>query len=106
MVPDWGWSDELRRVADHAAGFVDIVADPARLAEDFRSIIENAMGKGHGPRPIVRVWAPRGARVRLVKQVSPSMLELTDRRTEAGPAARGLPARLVGRGDPRVPHRG
>jgi len=80
---DWR-VDELRRIADTLLGSVDIVADPARLAEDFRSIIENAMGKATADLAL-RVWAPRGARVRLVKQVSPTMLELTDRRTEAGP---------------------
>jgi hypothetical protein len=80
---DWR-VDELRRVADTLLGSVDIVADPAGLADDFRTIIESAMGKATSDLAL-RLWAPRGARVRLVKQVSPGMLELTDRRTEAGP---------------------
>jgi len=80
---DWR-VDELRAIASALLGTVDIVADPADLAADFRSLMGAAMGKGVAD-VALRLWAPRGATVRFVKQVSPTVEDLTARRAEAGP---------------------
>ncbi len=80
---DWEVS-ELRRVASALLGTVDIVADPADLADDFRSIMSVAMDKRMAD-VILRLWTPRSAQVRFVKQVAPSVEDLTGRRTEVGP---------------------
>ncbi len=39
----------------------------------------------------LRLWTPLGASVRFVKQVAPTVEELTDRRTEAGPRTGDYP---------------
>jgi hypothetical protein len=72
---------ELRRIASTLLGTIDIIADPADMASDFRSMIESAMGKATGSVSL-RLWAPQGAHVSFVRQVAPTIQELTDRATE------------------------
>jgi hypothetical protein len=86
---DWR-VDELRTIATAMLGTVDIVADPADLAADFRSIMGVAMGKSMADLAL-RLWTPRGASVRFVKQVAPTVEDLTDRRTEAARQAGDYP---------------
>lgn len=74
---DWQVS-ELRRVSSALLGSVDIVADPAHLASDFRSMMEAAMDKATA-NVSLRVWTPRGARVGFLRQVAPRIEDLTDR---------------------------
>jgi von Willebrand factor type A C-terminal domain/von Willebrand factor type A domain len=80
---DWR-VEELRTIATALLGTVDIVADPADLAADFRAITAAAMGKNTAD-VALRLWTPRGATVRFVKQVAPTVADLTGRRTESGP---------------------
>jgi hypothetical protein len=76
---DWKVS-ELRRVASALLGSVDIIAEPAGMADDFRSVMEAAMGKA--TRDVsLRLWTPQGAEVTLVRQVAPTIEELTNRAT-------------------------
>jgi hypothetical protein len=86
---DWEVA-ELRRISSQLLGSVDIVADPAGLAEDFRSMMENAMGKEVAD-VALRVWTPQNATVRFVKQVAPVVEDLSDRRSQAGPRAGDYP---------------
>jgi hypothetical protein len=74
---DWEVS-ELRRIATVLLGTVDIIAEPSELAADFRSMIEQAMGKATG-NVSLRLWTPQGASVAFVKQVSPTIEDLTTR---------------------------
>jgi hypothetical protein len=75
---------ELTRIASALLGSVDIVADPAGLEADFRTMTRTAMGKKVADVNL-RVWTPQGAKITYVKQVAPSVEDLTSRRTEAGP---------------------
>jgi von Willebrand factor type A C-terminal domain/von Willebrand factor type A domain len=79
---DWR-VDELRAIASALLGTVDIVADPADLAADFRAIMGAAMEKTIADLAL-RLWTPRTARVKFVKQVAPTIEDLTGRRSEAG----------------------
>lgn len=79
---DWR-VEELRAIASALHGTVDIVADPSRLAEDFAAMARSSMAKAI-PELTLRVWTPAGAAVRFVKQVAPTIEDLTARRTEAG----------------------
>ncbi|MFJ8163182.1 VWA domain-containing protein [Streptomyces sp. NPDC096136] len=81
---------EVTGIASALLGSADIVADPAHLAEDFTLMMEKAMGKEVAD-VALRVWTPVGAEIRYVKQVSPSVQDLTGRRTEAGPRAGDYP---------------
>ncbi|MHB9753736.1 vWA domain-containing protein [Streptomyces sp. BYX5S] len=81
---------EVTGIASALLGTADIVADPAHLAEDFTQMMETAMGKEVADVSL-RLWTPLGSEVAFVKQVAPTMEELTDRRTEAGPRAGDYP---------------
>ncbi|MFD8914339.1 VWA domain-containing protein [Streptomyces sp. NPDC059575] len=81
---------EVTAIASALLGTADIVADPAQLAADFTAMMETAMGKEVAD-VALRVWTPVGAAVSYLKQVAPSVEELTDRRTEAGPRAGDYP---------------
>src|SRR3954463_15933573 len=86
---DW----EVKEVTAIASALLvtsDIVADPAELAGDFTQMMEAAMGKEVAD-VALRVWTPVGTTIKFVKQVAPTVEELTDRRTEAGPRAGDYP---------------
>jgi VWA domain-containing protein len=72
---DWR-VEELRRIASALLGTVDIIAEPDSMANDFSGMMLNAMAKSVGDVRL-RVWAPKGATVVFVKQVSPSIEDLT-----------------------------
>ncbi|MGW4382784.1 VWA domain-containing protein [Kitasatospora sp. NPDC004531] len=86
---DWEVA-ELRKISSALLGTVDIVAEPSGLAEDFRAMMAAAMGKQVAD-VALRVWTPANARVKFVKQVAPTVEDLTDRRTEAGTRAGDYP---------------
>ncbi|MGV9251244.1 vWA domain-containing protein [Streptomyces sp. NPDC003697] len=81
---------EVTAVASALFGTADIVADPAGLAADFTRMMETAMGKEVAD-VALRVWTPVGAGIRFLKQVAPTMEELTGRRVDAGPRAGDYP---------------
>jgi len=81
---------ELRRIAGGLLGSVDIVADPANLADDFRAMIEGAMGKAVADVRL-RLWSPQGSTIKFVKQVAPTVLDLSGRRLQTGPLAGDYP---------------
>lgn len=73
--------DEVRRIATALLGTVDIIPAPDQLAAEFSSLIQKAMSKGVATADM-RVWAPQGAQVLFVRQVAPTVDDLTSRRTE------------------------
>jgi len=81
---------ELTQIASALLGSVDIVADPSGLADDFRRMMENAMGKEVAD-VALRLWTPQGSEIRFVKQVAPTVEDLTTRRTVVGPRAGDYP---------------
>ncbi|MFG2297159.1 VWA domain-containing protein [Streptomyces sp. NPDC048603] len=86
---DWE-VEEVTGIANALLGTADIVADPAHLAEDFTRMMGAVMGKEVADVGL-RLWTPVGAEIQYVKQVAPSVQDLTDRRTEAGPRAGDYP---------------
>ncbi|MGV9244950.1 VWA domain-containing protein [Streptomyces sp. NPDC003710] len=81
---------EVTGIASALLGTADIVADPAGLAADFTRMMETAMGKGVADVSL-RLWTPVGTEIAFVKQVAPTVEDLTGRRTEAGPRAGDYP---------------
>jgi hypothetical protein len=79
---DWE-VEELRAISSSLLGTVDIVADPADLADDFAEMMRTSMGKSI-PDVTLRLWTPAGARVTFVKQVAPTVEDLTHRRVDSG----------------------
>lgn len=86
---DWVVS-ELREIADTLLGTVDIVADPAGLADDFRSLMNNAMSKGVKDVSL-RVWAPQGSEIVFVKKVAPTIEDVHPLPTSVNPLTRDFP---------------
>ncbi|MBP2330969.1 hypothetical protein JOF56_011354 [Kibdelosporangium banguiense] len=81
---------ELRKISDTLLGTVDIVAEPDDLEADFRAMTTAAMGKEVAD-VALRLWTPQGATVKFVKQVEPSLTDLTDRRVESAPRSGDYP---------------
>ncbi|WP_084962505.1 VWA domain-containing protein [Thermoactinospora rubra] len=72
---------ELRKVADALLGTFDFVRDQRDLADFFARLTQTAMAKTVAEL-VLRVWTPKGARVAFLKQVSPTLLDLTGKRTD------------------------
>jgi hypothetical protein len=60
------------------------------MAEDFRSMMETAMGRGVADARL-RFWAPQGSEVLFVRQVAPQIEDLTARATQVTPLIREFP---------------
>lgn len=76
---DWKVS-ELRRVSQALLGTVDIIPAPELMAAEFEAMMRTSMARGVSDAQL-RVWAPLGAQVVFVRQVSPTVEDLTARRT-------------------------
>jgi hypothetical protein len=101
---DWEVS-ELRKISTALLGSVDIVPDPAGLAADFEEMTRGAMSK-QLPDVLLRVWTPQQATLKFVKQVAPSIGDLTDRRQQSGPQAGDYPTGAWAPGESRDYHVG
>ena len=67
---------ELRNISSALLGTVDIIPKPDELESEFRRLMGAAMAKGVG-RVALRIWAPQGATVNFVRQVAPTIDDLT-----------------------------
>jgi uncharacterized protein YegL len=74
---DWQVS-QLQKIASKLLGTTDIIAQPNQIAADFEAILTKAMGKTVSDVSL-RLWTPQGAKVLFCKQVSPEIVDVTDR---------------------------
>jgi uncharacterized protein YegL len=74
---DWQVS-QLQKIAGKLLGTTDIIASPDRITADFEAILAKAMGKTVSDVSL-RLWTPQGAKVLFCKQVSPEIVDVTDR---------------------------
>jgi len=72
---------EVRRIAQALMGSVDIIPTGDQMASTFEALMRQSMGRGVAAAAL-RVWAPQGAQVLFVRQVAPTVEELTARRQE------------------------
>ena len=86
---DWQVA-EVRRIAQALLGTVDIIPDVAQMGQVFAELMQQSMGRGVADAQL-RVWAPQGAQVMFVRQVSPTVEDLTGRRVEVNPLTGGYP---------------
>ena len=86
---DWD-VNELRDISSALLGTVDIIPEPEHMADDFRQMMRTSMGRGVADATL-RVWAPQGAEVEFVRQVAPTIEDLTDRAVATGPLIREFP---------------
>jgi hypothetical protein len=99
---DWEVA-ELRRISSALLGTVDLVPDPAGLSADFAAMMETAMGKQVADVSL-RVWTPQRASVQFLRQLAPSMEDLTSRRAQVGPQAGDYPTGAWGDAESRDYH--
>ncbi|WP_043627528.1 vWA domain-containing protein [Nonomuraea candida] len=81
---------ELRKVAEAMLGTFDYVRDQGDLPEYFRRLTQASMSKTVAELSL-RVWVPQTARLKFVKQVSPTLLDLTGKRTDVNPLTGDYP---------------
>jgi hypothetical protein len=86
---DWQVA-EVRRIATTLLGSVELIASADQMAADFEQIIQQSMGRGVAE-AWLRVWAPQGAQVLFVRQVSPTVDDLTARRAEVNALTSAYP---------------
>ncbi|WP_152360684.1 vWA domain-containing protein [Microlunatus speluncae] len=86
---DWQVA-EVRRIAQALLGTVDIIPQPEQMAQVFADLMQQAMGRGVADAQL-RVWSPQGAQVTFVRQVSPTLEDLTQRRAAINPLTGGYP---------------
>jgi len=99
---DWK-VDELRQISTALLGTVDIVPDPAGLAADFQAMMQESMAKQVAD-VALQVWTPQHATIRFVKQVAPTVEDLTARRTQLTPQKGDYPTGAWGPSESRDYH--
>ncbi|MDN5795919.1 MAG: VWA domain-containing protein [Intrasporangium sp.] len=72
--------EEVRGIASALLGTVDIIPAPEEMAAEFEAMMRASMARGVASAEL-RVWVPQGAELLFVKQVSPTLEDLTARRT-------------------------
>jgi hypothetical protein len=78
---------EVQQIAAALLGKASLIPEPAGVDAAFRAAIERA--KGMALKDVrLRLWTPQGATVRFVKQVNPTLDELTDRASAVSPQVR------------------
>jgi von Willebrand factor type A C-terminal domain/von Willebrand factor type A domain len=86
---DWIVS-EVRKVSTALLGTVDIIPDAARMAGEFAAIMQASGSRGVADAQL-RVWAPQGAQILFVRQVSPTVDDITARGVAVNPLTTGFP---------------
>ena len=86
---DWK-GEEGRRIATQLLGTVDIVPQSHAMGDEFRNIMRSAMARGVADAEL-RVWTPQGAQILFVRQVSPTVEDLTNRRRKVNDLTGGYP---------------
>ena len=76
---DWKVA-EIRKIAQALLGTVDIIGDPRQLSVAFAELMRQSMARGVAQADL-RVWIPQGAQVLFIRQVSPTVEDLTHRGT-------------------------
>ena len=71
---------EIRKIAQALLGTVDVIPSARELPRIFQDLIARSMSRGV-PDAQLRVWIPQGAQTLFVRQVSPTVEDLTQRGT-------------------------
>jgi von Willebrand factor type A domain. len=82
--------DEVRAISSALLGSVDLIPEPEEMAAEFQSMMRASMARGVASAEL-RVWAPQGAELLFVRQVSPTLEDLTGRRTPVNALTGGYP---------------
>ena len=98
---DWD-QGELRAISDALLGTTDIIPHPSNMDAEFEAIVRRTMSKQVGSVSL-QVLTPLGAGIKFFKQVSPEVLDLTDKVTWFQPTGGDGQWQPVGSIDPSRP---
>lgn len=76
--------DEVRRIAQALLGTVDLIPRREDMAAEFERLMKLSMARGV-PDAALHVWTPQNSEVLFVRQVAPSVEDITSRRTSVNP---------------------
>jgi hypothetical protein len=82
--------EELREISTALMGTVDIVAKPEDLEADFEAMMQASMSRGVADARL-RIWTPQGSEVLFVRQVAPTVEDLTSTGVNTAPLVREFP---------------
>lgn len=98
-----GWDRaELQAISDALLGATDIIPHPALMAAEFEAIMTNAMNKRVGS-VLLCALTPAGGRVTFMRQVTPELLDLTEKAAWHQPVGPSGEWRRVDEVDPARP---
>lgn len=86
---DWD-IEEIRKIATALLGTVDIIPRPEDMEAEFTRLTEEAMGKQIGSVSL-RLWTPKGSASEFVKQVAPTLEDLTHSAQSVNPLTNDYP---------------
>ena len=86
---DWIVS-EVRKVSTALLGTLDIIPDASRLAGELAAIMQASGSRGVADAQL-RVWVPQGAQILFVRQVSPTVDDVTARGVAVNALTTGFP---------------
>jgi len=98
---DWD-RRELQAVSDALLGTTDIISEPSQMDSEFEAIMQRSVERRIGAL-YVQVLTPLGGTVRFFKQVSPEVLDLSERVAWQQPAGPEHQWQQVGAIDPGLP---
>ena len=75
--------EELREISTALMGSVDIVAKPEDLEADFEAMMQASMNRGVADVRL-RIWTPQGSEVLFVRQVAPTVEDITSTGVQNG----------------------
>jgi len=81
---------EIRKVAQALLGTVDIIPSAAAMSQVFAELMQKSMGRGVADAQL-RIWVPQGAQILFVRQVSPTVEDLTHRAVQVNQLTTGYP---------------
>jgi hypothetical protein len=99
---DWEVA-ELRLITSALLGKVDIIAEPELMDDDFRDFLAQALGKAVADVRL-RIWAPQGSTIKFLRQVAPSIEDLTAMATPVNPLTGDFPTGAWGGDESRDYH--
>lgn len=94
---------QLQQISNKLLGTTDIIPNAAMIEADFRGILSKAMSKDVSD-VALRLWTPQGATVQFCKQVSPEIVDLSDRAKLVKPQVCDYPTGAWGKNESRDYH--
>ncbi len=81
---------EVRRISSALMGTIGLIPQPQQMAAEFGALMRASMSRGVAQAEL-RVWAPQGAQLLFVRQVSPDVEDLDALRRSVNPLTGAYP---------------